>query len=248
MNWLDVREPVSAWTHFAWLVLSIPATWVLWRRAAAGSHGSALKRTGVLIFGFTLAFCFAGSFLFHAVPPRLARPFNTMDHIGIYLLIAGTVTPIALIAMRGRWRIALLGGIWALALSGISLRLAVRLPVGMLTVGYVVMGWVGCATWFELSRHLPAARIRPLWAGGLIYTAGAVLNSLHWPDVYPGLVGAHEVFHLFVMAGSACHYWFILTAIVPFHCVPVAVALREARSAALEVPASAIAEPAIAPG
>jgi hemolysin III len=244
MNWLVVREPVSAWTHFAWMVLSIPATWVLWHL----TRGSALKRTSVLIFGFTLTFCYAGSFLFHSVPPSLARPFNTMDHIGIYLLIAGTVTPIALVVLRGRWRIGLLAGIWAMAAGGIILRLAMPLPISVLTVLYVLMGWVGCATWFELTRHLSPARIRPLWVGGLIYTAGAVLNGLHWPDFYPGVLGSHEVFHLFVMAGSACHYWFILHAVVPFHRVPVAEALREARRAGLDVPAPAQAEPAVVPG
>jgi hemolysin III len=244
MSWLDVREPVSAWTHFAWLVLSVPATWVLWRLA----RGSLLKRIGVLIFGFTLAFCYAGSFLFHSVPPALARPFNTMDHIGIYLLIAGTVTPIALVVLRGKWRISLLGGIWALALCGITLRLSVRLPISVLTVLYLIMGWVGCATWFELTRHLSRSRIRALWIGGLFYTVGAVLNGLQWPEISPGVFGSHEVFHLFVMAGSAWHYYFILSVIVPFRRAHAVEAIREARAAAREAQAQPVGEPVAVPG
>jgi hemolysin III len=219
MNWLTFREPVSAWTHFAWMVLAIPASWVLWRLA----RGNALKQIGVVVFGFTLAFCYAGSWLFHSVPAALVRPFHTMDHIGIYLLIAGTVTPIGLIVLRGWWRAGLLGGIWTFALVGIVLRLTTRLPINVVTVVYLVMGWIGCATYFELARNLTHARLRGLWIGGLLYSIGAMINRFGWPVLAPGVFGAHEMFHLFVMAGSAAHYWFMLTAVLPFEALPAAV-------------------------
>ncbi len=211
-----VREPVSAWTHFAWMVLAIPATCALWPLA----RGNTLKQIGVLVFGFTLTFCYAGSWLFHSVPAALVRPFNTVDHIGIYLLIAGTVTPIGLIVLRGRWRAGLLGGIWVFAAAGIILRLTTHLPVNVVTIVYLVMGWIGCACYFELARNLSHARMRPLWIGGLFYSAGAVINRIGWPVLAPGVFGAHEMFHLFVMAGSVWHFWFMRSTVLPFEPLP----------------------------
>jgi hemolysin III len=235
------REPASSWTHFLWLVLSVPATWLLWQLA----RGSTLKRVGVLVFGFSLTFCYAGSFLFHSVPKALARPFNTVDHIGIYLLIAGTVTPIALVVLRGWWRIGLLSGIWALALTGIILRLTTPLSITVMTVFYLAMGWVGCSTYYELARHLSHARLRPLWIGGLFYTIGAVFNSLHWPVIVPGTFGSHEVFHVFVMAGSAWHFYFMLSAVLPYQPLPAVMPVQES---GLAVGGRGTSEPAAMPG
>src|SRR5205823_4671285 len=76
--------------------------------------------------------------------------------------------------------------------------------------------WVGCITYFEMARQLSHAALRSVWLGGLFYSIGAVLNVLHWPNLVPGVFGAHEVFHLFVMAGSLCHYYFMLAVVVPY--------------------------------
>lgn len=210
--WADFREPVSAWTHFAWMLLAVPATWLLLRLCGP----SPLKRAGALIFGATLFLCYAGSWLYHSVPPELAGLFAKLDHVGIFLLIAGTTTPIGLVVLRGWWRVGMLGGIWALAAVGIAVRLWANLSIPALSVFYVVMGWVGLAGYFELAARLSHARLRPLWIGGLFYSAGALLNCLGWPVVVPGVFEAHEVFHLLVMAGSAWHYYFIRTAVLTY--------------------------------
>jgi hemolysin III len=146
------------------------------------------------------------------VPLALKHPFQRVDHIGIYLLIAGTVTPIALVVLRGRWRVGLLSGIWGLALAGIVLQFEVDVPMRVLTLMYVVMGWLGCASFFELTRLLGHARLRPPWLGGLFYTVGAVvelfytvgavIDTANWPVLVPGVFVSHELFHPFVMAGS----------------------------------------------
>src|SRR5262245_7666532 len=171
MTWLDFREPVSAWTHLVWLMMSLPATWLLWRLA----RGSLVKRIGVLIFGASCALCYAGSWLYHAVPEAIAGPFHALDHVAIYVFIAGTTTPIGLVVLRGRWRLTLLVGIWLMALTGVTMRLTAEPSIPTQTVFYLLMGWIGCLTYFELARRLSHARIRPIWIGGLFYTVGAVI-------------------------------------------------------------------------
>jgi hemolysin III len=206
------REPISAWTHFAWMALALPATVLLCRRAGR----DVTRLAGAAVFGATLTLCYAGSWLYHSVPPEHAAFFHALDHVGIYLLIAGTVTPIGLVVLDGWWRLGLVGGIWLLAASGIAVRLLATVPLPVMTGLYLFMGWVGCATYFELASRLSHARMRLLWAGGLVYTAGAVLNSMRWPVLVPGVFEAHELFHLFVMAGSVCHYLFVLHEVLPY--------------------------------
>jgi hemolysin III len=213
MEWLHVREPISAWTHFAWLVLAFPATWVLWRR----SGGDWLKRVAMLVFGLGLVACYGGSWLFHSVPARLADLFNTVDHIGIHLLIAGTVTAVGLVILRGWMRAGLVAGIWVMAAAGISMRLSLHPSIGTVTGFYVVMGWVSCSTYFEMVRQLSPAKVRLVLIGGVLYTIGAAIHGMEdWLVIVPGVFGAHEIFHLFVMAGSAAHYLFMARAVVPY--------------------------------
>jgi hemolysin III len=216
IDWFNFREPVSAWTHFLWLILAFPGTWLLWRR----SRGDRLKQLAMLLFGLGLVLCYGGSWSFHAVrlSERSIQRFNTLDHIGIYVLIAGSATPIALVILRGRWRRYLMLVIWLLAVVGIVLCLTpLEIPILVSTILYVVMGWIGCVTYFELASRLSHAAVRPVWIGGLMYTIGAVLNVRGWPTIMPGVFEAHEVFHLFVMGGSACHYWFMFRVVAPYH-------------------------------
>lgn len=214
MDWINFREPVSAWTHFLWMLLALPGTWVLVRLC----RGDRVKQFAMLVFGLGLVSCYGGSWLYHAVrlPAAGIHRCNTLDHIGIYCLIAGSATPIALVVLRGWWRRGLLGAIWLMALAGIVLCLTADLPLGPRTAFYLAMGWVGCLTYFELARHLSHAKLRPIWLGGLAYSIGAVINLVGWPVLAPGVFGAHELFHLFVMAGSLFHYYFMLAVVVPF--------------------------------
>jgi hemolysin III len=215
MEWLHFREPVSAWSHALGLVLALPVTAFLVRRAS----GNRLKQLGFLVFGLTLFACYGGSTIYHAVrgtPAQIAW-FDAVDHVGIYLLIAGTVTPVALGVLEGRWRWGTLGLAWFLATSGIALRLSVRdLPLMMTTALYLAMGWGVLTCYFELARALSPRAMRLALLGGLFYSLGALLNVLRWPVPWPGVVGPHEVFHLFVLAGSTCHVLFTLWVVAPY--------------------------------
>src|SRR5262249_50849158 len=132
-------------------------------------------------------------------------------------LIAGTATPMALIMLDGRRRVGLLASTWLMALSGAAVRLWLGMTTQLATAWYLLMGgWVLCVMSGELTRALSPRGVRPWWLGALFSAVGAFLNLRGWPDLVPGVFGAHEVFHLFVMAGSLCHYYFMVARVLPF--------------------------------
>jgi hemolysin III len=215
MDLMSFREPFSTWSHGLWLVLSIPATVVLWRR----SGGDTAKRVTLLIFGLSLVACYLGSTLFHAVRVDRARLalFDRLDHVGIHLLIAGSYTPVAWNLLRGRWRAWTLVAVWGATGVASALLLArIKLPVPVATCEYLALGWGSLFCYVEIARVLPRRVMRPLVVGGVFYSVGAVFNLIHWPRPWPGVFGHHEIFHLWVMAGSSAHFWFMLTAVIPF--------------------------------
>jgi hemolysin III len=219
MDFLNLREPVSAWSHGSWLLLSLPATWLLWRK----SGNDLAKRLSVLIFGLSLAFCYAGSMLYHGV--RLSRGgieyFDELDHIGIFVLIAGSYTPIAWNLMQGWWKWGTLAFAWFFTAVGTMLILTAGvLPIFWSTLFYLAMGWGALLCYFELTRGLSYRSLFPLLLGGLLYSVGALLNLIRWPVIWPGVFAAHELFHLLVMAGSLSHFWFVLKVVVPYRCGP----------------------------
>jgi hemolysin III len=232
MDWLHVREPVSAWTHGAWGLCCVPATLLLqWR---AGRH--ALKQIGFAVFGLSLALCFAGSWLYHSVPPPSVPLCMRLDYIGIYLLIAGTYTPVVLVVLDGWRRWSMLSSIWLMGVIGIALRAcAVELPDEVSTGLYILMGWVSLLCYVELARRLSHSALCLLWVGGLIYSGSAVLNVLHWPSLWPGVFGSHELYHLFVIAASLCHFLFMARVVAPYQslsqmeCCPSPFKVRRSR-------------------
>jgi hemolysin III len=218
MDWLDFREPVSAWTHCLWMMLAVPATLLLWRR----SRGSLPKQISLLIFGLSLVLCFAGSTLFHAVhQPWQIHVFHTLDHIGIYLLIAGSYTPAAIVLLRGWWRWGVLGLAWLLAGLGIALRLLADDIPGVYSTGlYLTMGWGAIFCYFKVASIVSHRAMIPVVVGGVLYSIGAVINLAHRPVLIPGVFGAHELFHIFVMAASLAHFLFMLHCVVPYEAKP----------------------------
>jgi hemolysin III len=215
MSILDFREPVSAWTHLLWMLLTIPATWLLWHR----SRGDRPKQLSMLVFGLSLIACFAASGTWHAVrlSPAGLDFFKRLDYAGIYLLIVGTSTPIIFTLLRGPWRRGTLVIGWSLAAFGIAAQI-LHLDGGpWLTTGmYLGLGWGLGSCFPQLLRVMPGRILRPIPIGGALYSVGALIFIFRWPNFWPGVFGSHEVFHLFVMAGSAAHYWFILTRVAPY--------------------------------
>jgi hemolysin III len=215
MGILDLREPFSAWSHCVGLVLALPGTLLLWRRSA-GDRG---KRLALLVYGLSLAFCYSASTLYHGVrlPADRIAAFARLDGVGIFALIAGSYTPLAWCLMRGRWRRWTLAVVWIMAVTATILIAAGRhfSPV-LSTCVYLGMGWGGVVCYSQIAQVVTHRALAPIVVGGLSYSVGAVLNLLHWPALWTGAFGSHELFHLFVLAGSLAHYRFILKVVVPF--------------------------------
>lgn len=136
--------------------------------------------------------------------------------MSIFVLIAGTYTPFCLLALEGTWRWGLLSLIWVLALCGVLLKLLwMDAPRWLSVVLYLGMGWVALIAAPALFRAVDVGGMAWVLAGGLTYSAGALVYALERPNLVPGVFGFHEVWHLLVMAGSACHFWAVLRYVAP---------------------------------
>jgi hemolysin III len=171
---------------------------------AAARHSNAFGIVGASIFATTIVLLYTASTLYHALPRNKAkRVFRVFDHGAVFLLIAGTYTPFTLGVLRGAWGWTLLGLVWILAVLGIVLTAVggVRYPRLSIAI-YLAMGWLVVVAIQPLRLHLPSAGLLWLLAGGLAYTAGVVVLASARRRRY-----CHFVWHLFVLAGSACHFF-----------------------------------------
>ncbi len=208
------RDPVSGLTHFGAAVAAalglIPLLYFGW--------GAWLKVASLLIYGLTLVMMFASSAAYHLVQsgPRPMRWLRTLDHSAIYLLIAGTYTPICLHFFNGFWRGGMLALIWALALIGITVKLFVLRGPRWLTAGiYLVMGWLALSAIGEMLRVMPLGALLLLGLGGLFFSLGAVVYITKRPDFAPGVFGFHELWHIFVILGCLSHYLLVAFFVAP---------------------------------
>jgi hemolysin III len=166
----------------------------------------------------SLMLCYGISALFHATPQhgRLLSHLQRLDHVGIYVLIAGTYTPIAWSLMRGLWRWRTLTAVWTVALvCGTRVWWGGVMPMWVSTPSYLAMGWAALFCYAHLATTHSHRKLLPLPLGGVFYSVGAILNLTRWPVIFPGVLAAHELFHFFVIAGSTCHIIFMLSVVVP---------------------------------
>ena len=203
----DGLRPWSAITHGVGAGLALLGTALLLIRAV-GRH-SPLLTAVFLIYGLSMICLYTASTLYHCVnttiPGRIA--LRKYDHCSIYLLIAGSYTPICATVLRDDGGIPLLAVIWGLALAGIVLTIAkLDIPRWLTSLIYLFMGWLALTAIVPLSRLLPAAGIVWLVLGGMLYTVGGVLYAVKWPGRNNPRFGCHEIFHLFILLGSLCHF------------------------------------------
>lgn len=208
-----IRDKVSALTHFAALIAAIFAMPALLIRAAVnGADKMAL--ISLSVFMLSMVFLYAASTAYHSfqLSPGGCRRLKKLDHIMIFYLIAGTYTPVCIIALGNMRLLAL---VWTLALVGTVFKLCwVTCPKWISSVIYIAMGWSCLSAMPQILATL--SRVGFLWllVGGLAYTIGGVIYAIKPNSLRKMLFGPHEIFHIFVIAGSLCHYVFMYFHIV----------------------------------
>lgn len=211
---LKLRDPVSGLTHLAGALLSIAALVVL--VYVAVEKGTPWHIVSFAVFGASLILLYTASTLYHLLPLRekAIRALKRIDHMMIYVLIAGTYTPVCLIALHGIWGWSLLSSILGITVLGITMKILwLNAPRWLSTLVYLLMGWLLVIAFPPLLRSVPAGGICWLVAGGILYTVGAVIYGIKKPNIIRGF-GFHEIFHLFVMAGSFSHFWLMYRYII----------------------------------
>jgi hemolysin III len=210
-----LREPFSGLLHLA-SALAAAAGLAFLLEAAWKASG---RRAAFAIYGLSVILLFSASAAYHLIKarPDTERLLRRLDHSAIYLLIAGTYTPVCVIVLPGALGTAILVTVWAFAAAGIALKALLfdRIPSWVSTALYIAMGWLGIVAVVPLVRALPFEGIAWLAAGGLLYTLGAVIYGLKKPDPFPGVFGSHEIWHLFVSAGAAAHFLLMLRSVAP---------------------------------
>ena len=204
------EELANGLTHGAGLLLAIAGLGVL--LAYAARHGDAWHIVGCAVFGAALIACYTTSTLYHSVRSERLRPLlRTLDHAAIFLLIAGTYTPFTLVSLRGPWGWSLFGVVWGLALVGIALRLLLNGRLhGLVVALYLAMGWVVVVAVQPMLDRVAPGGLALLAAGGLAYTGGVVFYK------WKRLPYNHAIWHLFVLLGSALHFFAVLFYVIPW--------------------------------
>ena len=205
---MRIREPFNGVSHLLGLLLAGAGTMVLVQMAQGPGELVAFG-----IYGATLILLYGASTLYHTLTltERPHRALRMLDHIAIYFLIAGTYTPVALIVLKGRLGWMLLAAVWLIALAGIPFKVFyLHAPVWLSTGTYLAMGYLALGAVVPISQAVSFGGLAWLITGGLAYTIGAVVFARQRPDPFPGRFGHHEIWHLLVLAGSGCHFAFML--------------------------------------
>jgi hemolysin III len=201
---MDRGERFNSITHLVGSILAIAGTVVA--VTVAARHGGTSRIATVSIYGAMLVVLYLSSTLYHSLRGEAKRLFHVFDHCAIYLLIAGTYTPLTVMTLGGRCGWTLLAVVWVLAVLGVAKDIFLHGRYRWISVVlYVLMGWLVVIAFAPLQRALPGPGITLLIAGGVVYTAGIAFFALS-----KRVVHMHGVWHLFVLGGSICHYLVVL--------------------------------------
>ncbi len=184
------------------------------------SRGHAARVASLAVYVFACVFLLAMSGVFHLLEPggtpRLV--LQRLDHAAIFIQIAGTFTPLHILLFRGFWRWGILALVWGLAIGGLTLKSIYfdALPESVGLLMYLGLGWMGLLSAVALYRWHGTRFLRPLVYGAIAFTLGAVIDFLHPPEVVPGVIGAHELFHVAVLFGMGFH-WMLIEKVTRYH-------------------------------
>jgi len=202
-------EPFSSVSHLLAAGVAFVGMFFLYYKG----RGNGVRLSALVVFSFTLVFLFSMSGVYHLLDPQYQprQVFQRLDHAAIWALIAGTFTPVHIILFRGVWRWGVLLAVWAVAITGLVLEVVFfsAIPEWMSAGFYLALGWIGVLTSWHFMKQYGDQSIRWLWSGGLFYSLGALLELFRWPVVIPGVIGPHEIFHVFVILGAFYHWRFV---------------------------------------
>ncbi|MBM6854582.1 hemolysin III family protein [Mediterraneibacter glycyrrhizinilyticus] len=213
-----IKEPGSAITHFIGMLMAIFAAVPLLIKAAY--EPSRIYIISLTIYAASLILLYAASTSYHTfdISPKVNTILKKIDHMMISVLIAGSYTPVCLIVLKGKTGIILLTIVWAIAIAGILIKAFwVYCPKWVSSVLYIGMGWTCVLAFTQILNNMSPAAFGWLLAGGIIYTVGGVIYALKLPifNSKHKNFGSHEIFHLFVMGGSACHFVVMYAFLLP---------------------------------
>jgi hemolysin III len=222
----ELRDPVSSASHLVTAVWAVYATLIMCRLTARQPG----RQLAVAIYGASMVLLYLASGTFHGLhyaTPEEHRFFQRLDQSAIFLLIAGTCTPVLAVLLDGAWRVRFLQTVWVLALTGIACLWALPKAPHAVTVGvYMALGWVGFLSVPLYARAVGWRALTWVWVGTVFYTLGAVCELTEWPVIVPGFVQSHEVLHLCDTAGTLALFLFVVRYVIPFErgtLVPVCV-------------------------
>ena len=206
---LFVKDPGSALTHFIGMIMAAIAALPL--LAVAAKHDSYHAVAAFAIFAGSMILLYAASTIYHTfnISEKMNKILRKADHMMIFILIAGTYTPVCMVVLGDHTGWMLLGLVWGIAIAGILIKAFwITCPKWFSSLIYIAMGWVCILAISKIIAALPAGGFAWLLAGGIIYTAGGIIYALKLPifNSRHRYFGSHEIFHLFVMGGSLCHY------------------------------------------
>lgn len=205
------REPASGFSHLAGALLSVAGLILL--LYVAITNRDVWQIVSFSIFGASMILLYSASATYHLVnaSDKVVKILQKIDHSMIFVLIAGTYTPICLTLLRGGLGYWLLVLIWSCAAAGIVMKMFFfDIPRLLYTGIYLIMGWIAVFVIVPIYRAGGPLPLVWLLAGGLMYTAGGIIYAIKKPDIFPGWLGFHEIFHIFVILGSTAHYVMIL--------------------------------------
>lgn len=208
-SFFPAREPFNAYSHLLGALISL--IWMGFLMVSA-ANAPISHKAAFLIYGITVFLMFFSSGVYHTLNVRLKieETFRKLDHIMIYLVIAGTYTPLCTILLDDGWRFGMLLGIWLFAAAGIIKKIFwINAPRWSSTAIYLLMGWVAVIIMPLFWNELPHSFTYWIALGGIFYSVGAVIYAVQKPDPFPNTFGFHEIWHLFVIAGAFSHFWAI---------------------------------------
>ncbi len=211
---ITIREPGSAITHFIGMMMAIVAATPLMAKAAGDANTDRIALFALAVFIGSMVALYGASALYHSVTVKdsILKVFRKLDHMMIFVLIAGSYTPVCLVILGDHRGYTLLATVWGIAIAGMVIKMCwITCPKWFSSILYIAMGWACLAVFGTLWDTLSRSAFLWLLAGGIFYTVGGVIYALKLPifNSKHKNFGSHEIFHLFVMGGSICHFIFM---------------------------------------